>query len=444
MVVTAVLVAQYAGTFDVADTTRFSLRASQPPPFAVAHVDGKAVNGEIVLAADASTALLSRLRLRLRQWDYSLGVTGSVSANDLEEQVVPLFLGGANATEAWHDRMVRVGFTESGSLGLVSAAVPYQQTAAASTMMPQPGMTGQPTMTGQPGAMQGQTSTPGTTALFGQPGNLTVGSYDLGGSVLWRASTRTSLAVQGGFSGNGGLDPASRMTLPEGYGPHASLSALTVFSRLDSTSLSLSYSDNITVGYCTLFASNTSDGECREEVPDGQLTASYRRKISATGAVSVSAGVAATVAATSTLNELVIVPTASVALAETVGHTAYALTTSLAPTVDFRTGLPSNRVMVTASLIDRVAPRTALNAAASVIQSLPFPTQDPFPLTLLTATVEAKFTVDRRTIVGFGLASFVQHQSQAGPTVGAPGGPEWGASEIAYVSVTAYTPTLHF
>jgi hypothetical protein len=444
MVVTAVLVAQYAGTFDVADMTRFSLRASQPPPSAVAHVNGKAVPGEVVLAADAATTLMARVNLRLHRWDYALGVTGSMSATDLEEQVVPVFVAGANAAQAWHDRSVRVAFTESGSYGVLSAAVPYQQTAATSTTMPtQPGMTGQPTMTGQPGAMQGQTGAPGTTALLGQGGTLTVGSFDAGGSLGWRASTRTAFAVSGGYSLSGGLDAASRSVLPQGYGPHASLTESTILSRSETMSLSLSGSDSVAVGLCTLFAPN-ANGECREEVPSAGLTASLRHRISATGAVSAGVGVSATVAATPGLNELVIVPTGSVSVSNTVGRRAYALTTSFAPTVDIRTGLPSNRVVVTASLTDRFAPRSTLGTAFSLTQSLPFPAADPFPLTSFSGTVEAKFAVDRRATVGFGLQGYLQHQSQAGPTVGAPGGPEWGASEIAYVSVTANTPTLHF
>jgi hypothetical protein len=436
MVVTAVLVAQYAGTFDVADTTRFSLRSSQPFPGAVAHVNGKAVPGEVVLAADASTSVAARLLLRQRRWDYSLGLTGSMSATDLEEQVLPLFVAGANAMQAWHDRMVRVALTESGSYGVVSEAVPYQQTAAASTMMPT-----QPTMMG---GMQGQTTAPGTTALFGQGGSITVGSGDLGGSVSWRPSPRTALVVQGGYSLSGGLDASSRLVLPEGYGPHAGIMASTILSRYETLALTLSGADHVSVGLCTLFEPNAPDGQCREDVPNAQLSASLRHRISTTGAVNVSAGVAATVAPTPGLNELVIVPTGSVSLTNTVGRKTYALTTTFAPTVDIRTGLPSNRVVLTATLSDLVAPRATLNSAFSVTQSLPFPAEDPFPLTAFTGTVEAKIAVDRRAIVGVGLQGYLQHQSQAGGTVGAPGGPEWGASEIAFVSVTANTPTLHF
>jgi hypothetical protein len=307
----------------------------------------------------------------------------------------------------------------------------------------QPGTTGQPTMPSQ-GAMQGQPATPGTTALLQQQTNLSVGSFDAGGSLSWRASRRTSLMVGGGYSMSGGLDATSRSVLPQGSAPHVSLGAATVLSRFDTIALSLSYVDTVSVGLCTLFTSNTTDGECRSDVPNAGLSASYRHRLSATGALSVSGGASATVAATPGLNELVIVPTGSVSVGNTVGHRGYALVATFAPTVDIRTGLPSNRVMLTAALTDRTAPRAVLNAAFSLSQSLPFPAQDPFPLTVLGGTVETKWVVDRRTIVGLGLQSYVQHQSQAGPTVGAPGGPEWGASEIAFVSVTASTPTLHF
>jgi hypothetical protein len=442
MVVTAVLVAQYAGTFDVADTTRFSLRASQPPPYADAHVNGKTVPGEIVLAADASTSASARMRVRLRRWEYSLGVTGSVSATDLEQQVLPLFTAGANASQGWHDRMVRLTLTESGSYGVVSAAVPYQQTPAASTTMPtQPGMPGQPMMPTQPGTMQ--PATPGATTLL-QGGNITTGSFDGGGNLSWRAWRRTAFGIQGGYSVSGGLDDQSRLVLPEMYGPHAGISMSTPLSRHDGLSLSLSGSDSITKGLCTLVAPTSADGQCREEVPSAQLNAAFRHGISTTGTVSVTGGVAATVAPTPGLNELVIIPVGAVALANTIGRSSYAFAATFAPTVDIRTGLPSNRVVLTANLTDRVVPRALFNFGAVVTQSLPFPAEDPYPLTAFSGSLEVRFLADRRSVVGFGLQGALQHQSLAGPNSAAPGGPEWSATEIAFVSVTANTPTLHF
>jgi hypothetical protein len=441
MIVTAVLAAQIAGTFDVADTTRFSVRASQPPPLADAHVNGKVVPGEVLLAADASTGASARLRLRERRWEYSLGVTGSVSASDLEQQVLPLAYATANASQGWRGRLVSVSFSESGSYGLVSAAVPYQQAAAANPMMTSPGMTGQPMMQGQPG-MQGQTAAPGATTLLGQQqATVSLGSFDGAGNLGWRLSHTTAVNVQAGYSVSGGLDTTSRSILPEAFGPRAALTVSTTLSRTESLTMSLRGRDTISVGFCTLFQSNASGGLCREEVPDAEADASLRHKFSHTGTVSVSGGVAATVAATPGLNELVLVPIGSATVTDTFGRegiSGYVATVAFTPTVDIRTGLPSNRVTLTGVVSDRFAPRALLSLSAGLTQSLPFPADDPYPLTTCSTTAEVRYLADRKTTVGVGLGAFVQHQSVPG------GGPEWAASEIAYISVTANGPTLHF
>jgi hypothetical protein len=448
MVVTAVLAAQVAGTLDVTDTTKISLRAAQPWPAATAHVDGKPVPGEIILAADATTSAGARLRLRQRQLDYSLAVNGSLSATDLEEQVLPLATVSANAAEAWHDRLFRLALTESGSYGLTSAAVPYQQTAPATSMTPsQPGMTGQPMMPGQPGAMQGQPVAPGAIALLGKQTTVSVGSLDGGGSVWWRAAKMTALTAQGGYTLAGGLDTQSRFVLPQQYGPRASVTVATALSQTDNASMSLRGQDTTSIGLCTLFVPNAPGGQCREEVPEAELDATVRHRTSRTGALAVAGGVAATVAPTPGLNELVIVPIGTVSYSDGFGPhgiSTYVLTATVTPTVDIRTGLPSNRVSVTGTLSDRVAPRAALNVTAGLVQSVPFPREDPYPLTLYNSAVEVRFLVDRRAIVGVGLNTYVQHQSLTGPNQAGPGGSEWSASEIGYISVTANATTLHF
>jgi hypothetical protein len=440
MVVTAVLVAQVAGTFDAVDTTKFSIRSAQTPsaaqlfPATTAHVNGKDVPGEIVLAADASTTGSARLRLRQRQSEYVLGVTGTLSAADLEEQVQPVATIGANASESWYDRMVRVSLTESGSYGVVSAAVPYQAATPASTMPP--------TMTqqGPMGAtMQQGPATPGTAYLV-QGGTITTGSIDGGGNVWWRASRQTSWTLQGGYTKAGGLDTASRAVLPEQSGWHGGLTMTTALTRTDGVAVSLRASDTVSVGPCYLLYNNVFGPECTLDVPEAVLDASLRHKISHTGTLTVTGGVAGTVAPIQGLNDLVIVPTAAVSVTETLGREGlsnYVLTAGFNPTVDIRTGLPSNRLSLTASVTDRVASRAALNLFAGLIQSVPFPDADPFPLTLVNLNGEARFLVDRRASVNVGLQTIVQRQSL-------PNGSDWSATEIAYISVTANAPTLHF
>jgi hypothetical protein len=70
------------------------------------------------------------------------------------------------------------------------------------------------------------------------------------------------------------------------------------------------------------------------------------------------------------------------------------------------------------------------------LQSVPFPTSDPNPITAITASGEVRMRVDRRVDVAAGVQTLWQQQFGFGLGL--------VASEIAYVTATARAPTLRF
>jgi hypothetical protein len=130
-------------------------------------------------------------------------------------------------------------------------------------------------------------------------------------------------------------------------------------------------------------------------------------------------------------------PVASVGFIESLDAehlSALALSASLAPYVDPRTGLPSSRFQMSASFVDQFLPQTAATATLSWLQSVPFVT-DPYPLTAIGGGVEVKTHVVRE-LLDLSLGEQQLWQSQAG----------YGTffSLIGYVSATVHAPTLQF
>jgi hypothetical protein len=102
--------------------------------------------------------------------------------------------------------------------------------------------------------------------------------------------------------------------------------------------------------------------------------------------------------------------------------------------VDVRSGLASNRVEGTASLSEKATPTVLFSVTAGAMQSLPILVSDPYPITMLTGSVETRVGLDRQVDVGIGCQAFWQDQTGYGTIV----------SAIGFVTVTARAPTLHF
>jgi hypothetical protein len=426
MIATTALAAQYAGTLDLSDTTRLAARATQPPPIVTTPSPGK-----IVLAADVSTVANARLRLRDRRWDYTLSYSPSVTATDMELSFIPLTLQAGGAAVGWHDRFLRVLVSETASYGQISSVLPYlPPTAPAQSTTP-----GQATAPGQTTA-PGQPTAPGQATLLqsAAPTTLEVVASDTSASMALRSTRRVTISLSGGYGVSGGLTTTTKAVIPEQYGPRAGASVVYVLSRRDGLTTLASAQETITSGPCP---PPSFTPLCVERTPIVQVQESLRHQLSATLTLTIGVGAAASVVRTLTMEELVIEPIGVVAVSDrfgTLGASTFTLSAQLAPVVDIRTGLPTYNVQTTAALVDWVEPTIMLGLTAGLVQTVPYPISNPYPLTSLSGGVEARIRLDRLLDVGLGVQEFWQQQTGYDPL----------ASTIGYVSVTGRARTLHF
>jgi hypothetical protein len=439
MIATAVLAADYAGTFELLDTSRIDARATQPAP--IVNTPGP---GRLILAGDVSTIAVARLHLKQRRWDYMLAYSPSLSLTDFELGIPPQFLQAGTTGIAWHDRFVHLTVSESASYGQVNFAQPYQQ-AAVPGQATMPAQTTMPNPTTMPGQVAMPAGATPTTLLAGPAQNFTTASSDTSGSVAF-SGRRFNVSVGGGYRVSGGLGQAAQAYLPEQYGPRATMGIDYAVSRRDTLSGLATAQNTVTPsGQCFPPSTTPTQTFCRNDVPIAQLQAIFRRQLSRATSLSVGAGAAVLEAVTEEgERELVIDPVGTATAIHQLdryGTETIGLSVQLAPLVDVRTGLPSERIQATASLSTRVSPSVLLVASAGLLKSLDGFIADPDPITALTGGLEARVHLDPGVDVALGAVAFWQDQpftNAPPPTVSAL------SSETGYVSVTARVPTLDF
>jgi hypothetical protein len=463
MIVIAVLAAQYAGTLDLSDMTRADVRVTQDcqastavlppgtprctgpsPPVATK------VPEQVLVAGDLSTILTARLRVNDRRWDYALTSSTTATAPDFEIGFYPEFFESVSASVGWHNRFTNVFVSEVGSYGQLNSAflfaLPATPTSAASSTSPgtppQQATTGQATATAQPGTLQAVPAA----------GSIDFGSSSTNANISTSVSRRVTLGLSGGYTTGGGLTAYARSVLPLQYGPVAAATMSYAFWPNDSLSTLARAQDSFTSGPCSIVAPATGmgvmglvteepSGQCEVEAPIAQLEERLRHQLSPTATLTLGAGAAAYETpeyfATVMRKVVAIVPVASAGLSEILdveGTSALALYAQLAPFADVRTGLPSDRVQIDASLIDQFTPTAIATLKASLLQSVPF-VADPYPLTAVSGAAEVKFHVVRQWLdVAIGQQELWQSQTGYGTLF----------SFIGYVNATVRAPTFQF
>src|SRR5260370_5959175 len=203
MIAAAVLLAQYAGTLALIDTTRVGTRATQPAP----RLESPA--REIVLALALSTTPTVRLRMAERHWDWTLSYSPVLPATDLELGLAgdALLLHAGVAAFGWRGRFVTVTLSEAGAYGTVNSALLYQLPAA-------PGQT-TPLQSAPP------------------PTNIDFGSSNTDGNVTVRLGRPVVASLSGGYMVSGGLSTKAQLILPEQFGPRAGAPVAIALSRAD-------------------------------------------------------------------------------------------------------------------------------------------------------------------------------------------------------------------
>jgi len=291
MLATAVLVAQYAGTFEVLDTTRVQGRASQPAPTVSigppAANTGLQAQGKDVVSVDVSTIPMARLQLKDRSWDSTLSYSPSFTAGELELGLnVQVFHVGL-ASVGWHDRAWRLLFSEAGSYGQFNTA--FQQ----------------PTTT------QGQSMSLQPVAGFT---TIDAASSITSGTAALRATPRATLVLAGVYTVSGGVTSLAQQVLPKQYGPGGFASLAYLLSRRDTAVTLASVHNSTTSGACPGQALQQPATFCEETATTSELQETFRHQLSPVANLSLSAGVAASVVeAPSFGQELVIEPTALIA-----------------------------------------------------------------------------------------------------------------------------------
>jgi hypothetical protein len=443
MIVTTALAAQYAGTFDVSDTTRIAARNTQPAP--IVTTSGGTV-GEDVLAADLSTTATARLALTDRFWEYALAYSPTVTAPDVEIGLSPLVLNTGTALVGWHGQFVRVLVSEAVSYGLLNSAFLYAAPTAQGTQMPAAGEagTGGTGTTGGTAPPAGQTTTGATgTVQTGRQGaaTFTYGSSNTAASLAVVTGRHTILTLTASYLASGGLNAAAKANeFPEQYGPLATIAFGDAVSRTDTLTTIVSGGESTTSGLCP-----PPPGQpvppilpfCVVETPYFSAQEGLRHRISGAATIGLNLGASAAVARTPYVHQAVVDPIIVASYTEalsTRGTSAFSVSAGFVPTVDIRTGLPSNRAQATLSVSEPLASRTTLMVTAAALQSVPIPVADAYPITSLTGTAEIRIAADRQVDLGIGIQSLWQNQPPYGNLL----------SNIGYVSVIARLPTARF
>jgi hypothetical protein len=454
--IAAVVLAQYAGTLEIFDTTRIDARATQPLPIL------PSPPREVALAADAITLPTARLHLSDRRWDYTLTYSPTLGVTDIElgaaAQVLALNAGAASV--AWHGRFVRVTVSESASYGVQSSGFINQYPQPSIPGQTTPGQVTAPGQTTAPGQMTapGQTAVPGQTATATSAGPATLfpfGSSLTSGAIQVLANRRLTFSLFGGYSVYGDLTgnkaDVEDGALPKQFGPSAAASVAYAVSRTDSLVTQASAQETTTpLGFCVPLNVPPPIVYCRQVQPIIQVQETVRHQLSTTEVLSMSAGASAAILPLTNEEAWGILPIGSLSFTDRIGTpkdprdaTTLLLWAGLAPMVDVRTGLLSNRVQPTATFGTRVAPNTFLSVTAGLLQSVPIPQRDPSPLTALNGGVDIRVRLTRRIDVSVGIQAYWQEQLVYGAlpqsTTSAV-----SASEIGYLSLTAHAPTLPF
>jgi hypothetical protein len=180
---------------------------------------------------------------------------------------------------------------------------------------------------------------------------------------------------------------------------------------------------------------------CAERVTWAQLQETVSHRLSRTTNLILGAGGTVATVTVPASTHLLIEPTGTATLSEHFSRDGLSnldLSATVAPFVDNRTGLVSNRFQGTGALSEVLTSTVSLYATLGALQSLAIlttdPSEDPYPLTVLNGGVEARFRMDRQLDLRLGEQTLWQHQQGYGTLF----------SSIAYVSVTVSAPPLDF
>ena len=429
-----VLIADYAGTLQVGDTSELRLRYS-PPANGAGTPTGPATAGSTPFGMDVYTQPQLRLRLLTHGgWEFLLGDAVTLTWEDVELgpcSTCLFYYDTGNASIGWRNRTVSINLSEDASGGLFTAlAGPLPQAVTPPGQM----MT---STQGPPTATVTQQALPNTT--------IKTGSTHTALTMQAQLNRQASMSLGVSYLLSGGLDAVSRETLPLQYGPRADASFTYSLTRRDQL-VTMAYVMGSQFGVTQCFNPVTGLGEtdamgnpleCEPDAWIEQISEGIRHAIGRQTELSLDAGVSAVE------NRLTNgaaydnrpFPNAHAALSHRFGPrgtSSVLVEANLLPVVDWRSGLVQERLQGQLSLLDEVAPRVTLHVAAN--GSTTVPTDAPLAAQLVGGLAEVTYKKSRTLLLTAGLRGWWQDQSPTGAF----------SSFLLYLDVTVLAPALRF
>jgi hypothetical protein len=431
MMLTALLVAQFAGTLELLDRTdvqaRSTLQTTTPqaaiPATATVPATPATAATTSTTGLDVTTAPSAILRLHDRRWEFTLSYAPSVVLPEVvavqssgpQPNEAPLYMNAGRAVVGWHDRWVRLALSETASYGQLNSAF----------LTPAAAIPGQPPVVSQ--------TVPIATTID-------VVSSSTDAALTAVLDRRTVASVYAGYLVSGGANPSSREVLPEQYGPHASASLDYAASRSDHlTTTAFGTASDFTVGTCppTATGAPSPTPTCS---PESRLVVAQevlRHALSGSASLTLGGGFAGSAFRTnhgdSYQNNALPVGQAGLSYRfGSYGTSTLAATAMLLPSVDPRTGLMTNRLQGALSLIRPLTRALTLRVTANAAQSVP--TDAPFAATLAGGEVRSDFRIDPHLTLSVGDQAFWQDQIGYGILL----------STFVYFALTVRTTELRF
>jgi hypothetical protein len=435
-----VIAADYAGTFEVGDTSELRAR-----------ITSQATGGQSGESGmDAYTQPRVRLRVATRDdWELVLGNAPIVTWDNIElgacSTCVTVY-DTLDASVGWHDRTVSISLSEYASGGgFNTAAGPLPQPTPTPAQMAGQ-MPGQ-VPTQMPGQVPGQMPTQMPPPQLLVPNNASAPTS----AVIVSESTHTaltlraqldridSLSLEIAYLTSGGLDAKSRTYFPEQYGPRADASFAHALSRRDqAVTLAYASAAQFASGQCyDSVTGAVGTGQCSPAAQVAQISEGIRHTIDRATTFSADVGIAGTrTRSTDSVSyEENLYPVGTLELAHHFGlerKSSILLGAYIAPVLDWRTGIVNERLRGHIALTEALTALVTLRATVDGSQTIP--TDAPLATSLIGGLAEVVYQSSRNVLLTVGLRAWWQQQSQFGTY----------SSYILYFDVTALAPALRF
>ena len=417
-----VIAADYAGTFEVGDTSELRARLTSQ---AAAGQPGQS-------GIDVYTQPRLRMRVVTRDgWAFIVGNAPIFTWDDIELGACSgcfTFYDTGNASVGWHDRTVSVTLSEDASGGLYNiAAGPLPQA------MPMPGQMQMPAQ-GPPAMPPSQQLVPNQTTFVSSEATHTVLALQ---AQLNRVE---SLSLGVSYLTNGGVDAAAQRYFPEQYGPRADASFTYALSRRDQAiTLAYAFATQFTPAQC--YDSTTGAvipvGLCNPAAQMAQVSEGIRHAVDRETTLSADAGISGSRSRSTdgVPYDERLYPNADVEITRRFGvhgKSSFLLGASLMPVLDWRTGIVNERLQGHIALTDALTELVSFHATVDGSQTVP--TDAPLAASVLSGLAEVTYQSSRTVMFAGGARAWWQQQAPFGAY----------SLFLFYFDVTVLAPALRF